>query len=101
VAGACVPENPDYIYTTTELDAGWYDTNAASLDGPAAVFRVVLDVSGVTGADTSGGLGSVYFSTDGPSDPGPIEVASMHAKAGRKFAGATLTMLEGAFYVTD
>jgi hypothetical protein len=101
IAGSCNPEHPAYTYTTEEIDALWYDIDDASNDGPAAVFRIVIDVSSVSGADTSGGLGSVYFSTTGPADPGHIKVADLHTQTGRKFNGAEVDELEGAFYVTD
>ena len=38
--------------------------NASSHDGPAAVFRLVIDVDAVNRTDTTAGLGSVYFTTD-------------------------------------
>jgi hypothetical protein len=73
----------------------------SSHDGPAAILRLTLDVSGVTGADTSGGLGSVYFSTTGPAQLGHIKVADFALSVTHGYDGAETTALEGEFYVKD
>ena len=93
------PGLPDY--TTTHVDACWYDTDSTSNDGPAAIFRVTIDVSGVSGADTSGGFGAVYFSTGGPSQVGHIKVADFTLCATHTYEFGTLTVLEGEFFVED
>ena len=100
IAGACFPVSGTIDYTATELDACWWDIGESN-DGPAAVVRIVLDVSGVSGADTSGGLGSVYFSTTGPAGGGDIKVADINVHASHVHKLGTFTILEGEFYVTD
>ena len=60
LAGAYDPADPNEAFTTTDLNLAWYDS-AESNDGPAAVMRIVIDVSDVDGADVSSGFGSVYF----------------------------------------
>lgn len=99
VAGSCHPLSGSMVYSTTTIHAAWIDWDVDSDDGPAAICRLVIDVSGVSGADTSGGLGSVYFSTTGPASGNDIKVASIHAFAAHKYEGATMTDLEGDFYV--
>lgn len=89
-----------YTYTSTAINAAWYDMNASSNDGPAAVFRIVINVSGVNGADTSGGLGSVYFTTGSPGS-GDIKVADMTFDVEHKYADSGSTVTVGSFYVTD
>lgn len=89
-----------YTYTSTAINAAWYDMNASSNDGPAAVFRIVINVSGVNGADTSGGLGSVYFTTGSPGS-GDIKVADMTFDVEHKYADTGSTVTVGSFYVTD
>jgi hypothetical protein len=71
-------------YTSSSISAIWYDTDGSSDDGPAAVFRLVINVSGVTGADTSGGFGSVYWSTTGGGG-GDIKVADMEFDVAHKY----------------
>jgi hypothetical protein len=88
-----------YVYTTTSLDAAWYDDNETSNDGPAAVLRLVFDVGSVNGADTSGGLGSVYYSTSGPAGVEDIEIGEMDFKTEHKYDGTTGTYTSGSFYV--
>ncbi len=83
------------------VDACWYDSNPSSNDGPAAIFRLTIDVSGVSGADTSGGFGAVYFSTSGPAEVGDIKVADFTLCATHTYEFGTLTVLEGAFYVEN
>jgi hypothetical protein len=63
------------------------------------VLRLVIDVSGVTGADTSGGFGSVYFSTSGPTSGGDIQVADFGLATAHAAEGGELTTVTGAFYV--
>ncbi len=89
----------EFTYTTGEFDIAWFDTSGASHDGPAAVMRIVIDVSGVSGADTSSGFGSVYYSETGPAAAGDIEVATFEAATGVDSLGATLTTIGGSFYV--
>ncbi|MCA9243015.1 MAG: hypothetical protein KDA32_03600 [Phycisphaerales bacterium] len=88
----------DPTYTSSAMDVAWFD-NVTSNDGPAAVMRIVIDVSGVSGADTSGGFGSVYFSTSGPITGGDIEVATLQTECGVLSEGSNLTGLSGSFYV--
>ncbi len=88
-------------YVSTGVNVAWFDLDDESHDGPAAIMRIVLDVSAVTGADTSGGFGSVYFSDSGPTDPGHIKVADFESAAAAESAGEELNTLLGAFYVTD
>jgi hypothetical protein len=76
VVGAYDPADPNGVFTTTDINLGWYD-NVSSNDGPATVMRLVIDVSEVDGADVSGGFGSVYFSTTGPAQQGDILVADL------------------------
>jgi hypothetical protein len=73
-------------------------------DGPAAILRVTIDVSGVSGvsgADTSGGFGSVYFSTRGPVHVNHIKVADFTLLATHTYQKGSLETLSGEFYVTD
>ncbi len=88
-------------YTTAALDMGWYHLSGTSNDGPAAIARVVIDVSGVAGADTSGGFGSVYFSQSGPTSGGDIKVADFSSAASVSSTEEALYQHNGAFYVTD
>jgi len=62
-------------------------------------MRLTFDVSGVSGADTSGGLGSVYYSTTGPANVNDIKIADFHASAYHVAGGGTPEESEGAFYV--
>lgn len=89
-----------FTYTSTAINAAWYDNNPTSNDGPAAVLRIVINVSGVSGADTSGGLGSVYFTTGSPGS-GDIKVADMTFDVEHKYADSGSTVTVGSFYVTD
>jgi len=97
IAGACHPIAPDYTFTTTSITACWYDKDGDSNDGPAAVLRLVLDVSGVSGADTSGGFGSVYFSTSGPTSGGDIKVADFGLATAHAAEGGELSTVMGRF----
>jgi hypothetical protein len=99
IAGSCHPLSGAAVYTTTTVHACWLDSDLESDDGPAAIARIVLDVSGVSGADTSGGLGSVYFSTTGPNSGSDIKVGDLHASTAHKDGGGALEELEGEFYV--
>jgi len=101
IAGGCHPLSPSYAYTTTSIHAAWLDWDTDSNDGPAAIVRLTIDVSGVTGADVSGGLGSVYFSTTGPATGGDIKVAGLALDCATKYGGATFETLSGEFFVTD
>ena len=58
-------------------------------------------VSGVSGADTSGGFGSVYFSTRGPVHVNHIKVADFTLLATHTYQKGSLETLSGEFYVTD
>ncbi len=89
----------EFTYTTNEFDVAWFDTSGTSHDGPAAVMRIVIDVSGVSGADTSSGFGSVYYSETGPAAAGDIEVATFEAATGVASLGGTLTTISGTLYV--
>jgi hypothetical protein len=100
LAGKYSPGTGQFAYTDTSIDAGWYDTNLSSEDGPAAVFRVVLDVSGVSGAKTQSGFGSVYFSQTGsPNLPTDIRLADLTFRVfhARPDQGTTITT--GSFFV--
>jgi len=99
IAGGCHPLSPDFTYTTTSVHAAWLDWDVESNDGPAAILRVTLDVSAVSGADTSGGLGSVYYSTSGPNNIADIKVGDLALDVMHKYAGATATEEGGSFYV--
>lgn len=91
-----------FVYTNSSINAAWYDTNATSNDGPAGVFRVVIDVDGVTGANTTGGFGSVYWdATGGSAGAGDIKVADMTFDVDHKYLDSGSTVVTGSFYVTD
>lgn len=90
-----------FVYTDTSINAAWYDMNANSHDGPAAVLRLVLDVTNVAEANTSAGLGSVYFSTNGPASAGHIKVADLTFEPEHKHAEAGSLVISGSFYVTN
>jgi hypothetical protein len=47
------------------------DVSGVSASGGA--LRLVLDVSDVSGAGASGGFGSVYFSSSGPTSGGDMK----------------------------
>lgn len=98
VAGTYDPADPNAVFTTSEANLGWYDTDTASNDGPATVMRIVIDVSEVDGADVSGGFGSVYFSTTGPANKDDILVAELASGTGTKLT-EDLKTYGGEFYV--
>jgi len=98
VIGAYQPPDLTYQFETTGINIGWYDT-VDSENGPAAVMRLVIDVSEVEGADTSGGFGSVYFSQTGPTNPEDILVADVESETGHCFGGCNMHPLNGSFYV--
>lgn len=60
LAGGYYPPNQSGRFTTAGINLDWYDC-AASNDGRATVMRIVIDASGVDGADVLGSFGSVYF----------------------------------------
>ncbi|MCC6360949.1 MAG: hypothetical protein IT450_19590 [Phycisphaerales bacterium] len=88
-----------YTYSTSTVDAAWYDIDTASNDGPAAVLRVVIDVSAVSGANVTG-FGDVYFTTGSPGS-GDIKVADMTFEVAHKYDDSGSTTISGSFYVTD
>ncbi len=98
VAGDYDPPDTTYTFTTTTVNIGWFDT-VESHDGPATVMRLVIDVSEVSGADVSGGFGSVYFSTAGPKAQADILVAELDSGTGSAVGGSSLVALSGEFYV--
>ncbi len=98
VIGAYQPPDLTYEFETTAINIGWYDT-VDSENGPAAVMHLVIDVSAVEGADTSGGFGSVYFSQTGPANPEDILVADVESETGHCFGGCNMHPLSGNFYV--
>ena len=100
IAGRFTSSASGYTYTTSTLDAAWYDFTSSSNDGPAAVFRLVIDVENVSGADTSGGLGSVYWTTGSPGS-GDIKVADMTFDVTHRYADSGASSVTGSFYVTD
>ena len=99
VAGGYDPPDPNEVFTTTALNLGWYDTDTDSEDGPAAVMRLVIDVSGVKNADVSGGFGSVYFSTTGPAAHDDILVADLASGTASVRSAPRLETYSGEFYV--
>jgi len=99
IVGAYSPLGSSYVYSTTDINANWYDTTGSSNDGPAAVLPVTIDVSGVGGADVSGGFGSVYFSTTGLIDGSDIKVADLAAALAHAYDQGEPQTLTGAFYV--
>ena len=98
VAGAYSPSDADAIFTTGAANLAWYD-RGASHDGPAAILRIVLDVSQVEDADVSSGFGSVYFTTGATRNAGDIRIATIEAEIGSADNGDALTTLTGYFYV--
>ena len=98
VVGAYDPPDPDEVFTTTDVNLGWYDT-AESNDGPATVMRLVIDVSDVEGADVSEGFGSVYFSTTGKKDKDDILVTDFDSGTYTAESAPGLKSLSGNFYV--
>jgi hypothetical protein len=98
VIGAYEPPDLTYEFETSGINIGWFDT-VDSENGPAAVMRLVIDVSEVEGADTSGGFGSVYFSKTGPVNPEDILVADVQSETGHCFGGCDMHPLNGSFYV--
>jgi len=99
VAGAFSPVDPLYDYEPELINLCWFD-RVDSPDGPAAIMRVVIDVSGVSGADTSEGFGSVYFSQDGPHNAADIKVADFISATGTRSDAEGFTVLAGEFFVT-
>lgn len=89
-----------YVYTTSTMNVAWYDTNTTSNDGPAAIMRLCIDVTNVSGKDTSGGFGSVYFTT-GSGGSGDIKVADVTIDVDHKYLDSGSTVLTGAFFVTN
>jgi hypothetical protein len=76
--------------------------NTSSNDGPAAVFRLVINVQDVSGADTSGGFGSVYWVASGGSPgSGDIKVADMTFDVEHVYGDSGASSVTGSFYVTD
>ncbi len=98
VVGAYLPPDPTYVFTTSGINLGWFDS-ANSLNGPATVMRLVIDVSDVPGADVSEGFGSVYFSTGGPLNPSDVLVAQLQSETGTAAFGSNLFPLSGSYYV--
>lgn len=88
-----------YVYSSTSLNAAWYDLSSSN-DGPAAVCRLVIEVSEVGGAYVGDGFGSVYFTTGSPGS-GDIKVADMTFDLEHKYLDSASTVLVGSFYVTD
>jgi hypothetical protein len=99
VAGAFAPVGPLYEFEPDAINICWFD-RIDSFDGPAAIMRLVIDMSGVPAADTSGGFGSVYFSQSGPLGLGDIVVAELQSAIGTSADGAGMSVLTGRFYVT-
>jgi len=98
VAGAYDPADPNEVFTTTDINLGWYDS-AESNDGPATVMRIVIDVSEVSNADVSAGFGSVYFTTTGPTRPSDIFLADLTAEVSTADSAPAMESLSGEFYV--
>ena len=98
VVGAYDPPDPNEVFTTTDINLGWYD-RVSSNDGPATVMRIVIDVSEVDGADVSKGFGSVYFSTSGPTQQEDILVADLASGTSTAYLAPALKSYSGEFYV--
>ena len=98
IAGEC-QIGQAYAFTTTKINACWYDNNATSQNANAAVLRIVFDVSGVTGADTSSGFGAVYYSETGPANSADVKIADVDYTSTHKAGGGTKTTKSGVFYV--
>lgn len=98
IAGKYASGTGAYTYTDTSVSTSWYDM-AVSSDGPAAIMRIVIDVADVTGADTSSGFGSVYFSTTGLASVTDIEVADITVNVTHAYADSGSSSLTGSFYV--
>ena len=98
VVGAYDPPDPDEVFTTTDINLGWYDM-VESNDGPATVMRLVIDVSEVKDADVSEGFGSVYFSTTGKIGKDDILVADLDSGTCTAESAPDLKSLSGEFYV--
>ena len=62
--------------------------------------RYRLTIVSVSGANTSGGFGSVYFTTGSPRS-GDIKVADMTFDVEHKYADSGSSTLTGSSYVTD
>jgi hypothetical protein len=97
LAGAYDPPDPNEVFTTTDINLGWYDC-AESHDGPATVMRIVIDVSEVEGADVSEGFGSVYFAAQktGKTD---ILVAVLASETYTAESAPNAESLSGNFWV--
>jgi hypothetical protein len=93
-----LPADVDFVFESSAINISWFDL-AESHDGPAAVMRLVIDVSDVASADTSDGLGSVYFSQIGPANAGDVKLADLHGASGTQAGGDAMTTLTGEFYV--
>ncbi|MFN0135557.1 MAG: hypothetical protein ACKVS9_05495 [Phycisphaerae bacterium] len=98
IAGKYASGTGAYSYTDTSVSASWYEM-AVSSDGPAAIMRIAIDVTDVTGTDTGSGFGSVYFSTTGPTNVTDIEVADITVKVTHAYADSGSSSLTGSFYV--
>ncbi len=98
IVGAYDPPDPNEIFTTTDVNLGWYDS-VSSHDGPATVMRIVIDVSDVDGADVSTGFGSVYFSTAGPTGKNDILVATLSSETATAEFAPGMKSFSGNFYV--
>ncbi len=97
LAGAYDPPHPTGKFITTGINLGWFDC-AASHDGPAAVMRIVIDVSEVDGADVSAGFGSVYFGAKIGRDD--IQVADLTSGTFTAESAPNVESLSGSFWVT-
>ena len=98
LAGAYQPSGPRCRFDETGINVVWFDT-VESQQGPAAVMRLVIDVSAVPGANTSGGLGSVYFSQSGLGELGDIKVADSTFSVMSKFGAENTAVVTGVFFV--
>jgi hypothetical protein len=98
IAGAYRPVSPLYGYEAELINVVWFDQGESD-DGPAAIMHLVIDVSEVAGADTSGGFGSVYFSESGPVQARDILVGELDSRTGTHGLGRGMFPLSGRFYV--
>jgi len=96
VVGAYLPADLTYEFEVTGINIAWFDTQD-SHDGPAAVLRLVIDVSDVEGADVSEGFGSVYFGNKIGKDD--ILVAYLASGTYTAESAPNAESLSGSFWV--
>ncbi len=70
-----------------------------SVDTSATVMRLVIDVSNVSGADVSGGFGSVYFTTAEPTGKDDILVVTLSSETATAESAPGMKSFSGNFHV--